>query len=243
MGESRPLIRRLGTTDFASTWHAMQAFTAARDIDTPDELWLTEHPPVFTLGLNKRDVRLPLRSDIPVVQTDRGGKITYHGPGQIVIYLLLDLKRRGLTVRQLVNRMENAVIGLLAEHGLAAVARADAPGVYVSGSKIASLGLRLRNGCCYHGLAFNADMDLSPFEAIDPCGYRGLQVTQARDLGIAEPVSMIAENLLEHLKVELQALATRPPLGRKAPPRLRASRSRSRRSRVLKSCASLTGYA
>jgi lipoyl(octanoyl) transferase len=184
MGESRFVIRRLGLTDYETTWKAMQAFTASRDADTPDELWLTEHPPVYTLGLNRKGVNPPLRDDIPLVATDRGGKITYHGPGQIVLYLLLDLKRNGLTVRQLVDRMEGAIIALLAEYGIAAQGRPDAPGVYVDGRKIASLGLRLKNGCCYHGLSLNVQMDLSPFDAIDPCGYPGLQVTQMRDLGI-----------------------------------------------------------
>ncbi len=200
MGEGRPLIKRLGLTDYEATWKAMQAFTAARDAKTPDELWLTEHPPVYTLGLNKKDVTPPLRRDIPLVSTDRGGKITYHGPGQIVIYLLIDLKRRSLTVRQLVSKMEEAVIAMLAEYGITAQARADAPGVYVQGRKIASLGLRLKNGCCYHGLSLNVDMDLTPFEAIDPCGYKGLQVTQTRDLGIDCGVATLAENLLETLK-------------------------------------------
>jgi lipoyl(octanoyl) transferase len=184
MGESRFVIHRLGLTDYETTWKAMQAFTASRDADTPDELWLTEHPPVYTLGLNKKGVNPPLRDDIPLLTTDRGGKITYHGPGQIVLYLLLDLKRNGLTVRQLVDRMEGAIIALLAEYGIAAQGRPDAPGVYVDGRKIASLGLRLKNGCCYHGLSLNVQMDLSPFDAIDPCGYPGLQVTQMQDLGI-----------------------------------------------------------
>jgi lipoyl(octanoyl) transferase len=184
MGESRFVIHRLGLTDYETTWKAMQAFTASRDADTPDELWLTEHPPVYTLGLNRKGVNPPLRDDIPLVATDRGGKITYHGPGQIVLYLLLDLKRNGLTVRQLVDRMEGAIIALLAEYGIAAQGRPDAPGVYVVDRKIASLGLRLKNGCCYHGLSLNVQMDLSPFDAIDPCGYPGLQVTQMQDLGI-----------------------------------------------------------
>lgn len=181
----------------------MQDFTAQRTADTPDELWLTVHPPVYTLGLNRKEVRPPWRDDIPLVLTDRGGKITYHGPGQIVLYILLDLKRRGLTVRQLVDRMEGAIIALLAEHGIAAQGRPDAPGVYVNGSKIASLGLRLKNGCCYHGLSMNVDMDLSPFTAIDPCGYRGLQVTQTRDLGIADEASTLADRLVAYLCVSV----------------------------------------
>lgn len=199
MGESRFVIHRLGLTDYETTWKAMQAFTASRDADTPDELWLTEHPPVYTLGLNKKGVNPPLRDDIPLVATDRGGKITYHGPGQIVLYLLLDLKRNGLTVRQLVDRMEGAIIALLAQYGLVAQGRPDAPGVYVNGRKIASLGLRLKNGCCYHGLSLNVDMDLSPFTAIDPCGYKGLQVTQTRDLGIDDDKQDLAEKLLKKL--------------------------------------------
>ena len=198
-------LKRLGLTDYASTWQAMQVYTAQRDAGTPDQLWLTEHPPVYTLGLNRKDVRSPWRDDIPLVLTDRGGKITYHGPGQIVLYLLLDLKRRDLTVRQLVDRIEGAVIALLAEHGINAQGRPDAPGVYVDGAKIASLGLRLKNGCCYHGLSLNVGMDLSPFHAIDPCGYRGLQVTQLRDLGVPLDMEGTAMALLRHLQAALAA--------------------------------------
>jgi lipoyl(octanoyl) transferase len=198
------LIRRLGRTDYETTWRAMQAFTAQRGPETPDELWLTEHPPVYTLGLNRKDVRLPWRDDIPLVHTDRGGKITYHGPGQIVLYCLLDLKRNGLTVRQLVDRLEGAVIALLADEGVAACGKKDAPGVYVEEAKIASLGLRLKNGCCYHGLSLNVDMDLSPFSAIDPCGYQGLQVTRTRDLGIADGFEPLAARLLERIEVNLE---------------------------------------
>lgn len=197
------VLKQLGRTDYEPAWRAMRAFTAARSESTLDELWLTEHPPVYTLGLNRKDARPPLRNDIPLVNTDRGGKITYHGPGQIVLYLLLDLKRNGLTVRQLVNRMEGAVVALLAEHGIAAQGRPDAPGVYVDGSKIASLGLRLKNGCCYHGLALNVDMDLSPFNAIDPCGYRGLQVTQTRDLGVIDNCETLSARLVERLMADL----------------------------------------
>ena len=200
-------LKRLGLTDYAATWQAMQAYTTQRGADTPDQLWLTEHPPVYTLGLNRKEVRPPWRDDIPLVLTDRGGKITYHGPGQIVLYLLLDLKRHGITVRQLVDRIEGAVIKLLAEHGISAEGRPDAPGVYVNGAKIASLGLRLKNGCCYHGLSLNVDMDLSPFSAIDPCGYRGLQVTQMRDLGITMDMESCATALVEHLQLALRAEA------------------------------------
>ncbi|NOT68457.1 MAG: lipoyl(octanoyl) transferase LipB [Methylophilaceae bacterium] len=177
-------VRRLGLTDYETTWRAMQTFTATRNESTLDELWLTEHPPVYTLGLNRQNVRLPDRAEIPLVMADRGGKITYHGPGQVVIYVLIDLKRKELGLRQLVSGLEHMVISLLAKSGVTALTRAGAPGVYVENCKIASLGLRLKNHCCYHGLALNIDMDLSPFQAIDPCGYQGLQITQTRSLGL-----------------------------------------------------------
>ncbi len=195
----RLTIRRLGRTDYEPVWHAMQAFTAARTEDTMDELWVTEHPPIYTLGLNRRDVRLPARDDIQLMLVDRGGKITYHGPGQVVIYLLLDLNRKGLKVRQLVSAMENAIIELLAAHDIDASGLPHAPGVYVAGRKIASLGLRLKKNHCYHGLALNVAMDLAPFDAIDPCGYRGLQVTQLADLGIDMSLPAVADALLLNL--------------------------------------------
>lgn len=190
-------VRHLGLTDYEITWRAMQNFTSQRNANTPDELWLTEHPPVYTLGLNRKDAHPPLRSDIPLVLTDRGGKITYHGPGQIVLYFLFDLKRRNLTVRTMVDHMEGAVIRLLAEYGVHANNRADAPGVYVGSAKIASLGLRLKSGCCYHGLSLNVAMDLSPFAAIDPCGYQGLQMTQTSALGIKQTQDHLAEQLID----------------------------------------------
>lgn len=177
----------------------MQDFTLRRTPEAPDQIWITEHPPVYTQGLNKKDAKPPLRRDIPLVDTDRGGKITYHGPGQLIVYFLLDLKRSGLSVRDLVSRMENAVIALLAQSGIQAYADAKAPGVYVAGRKIASLGLRLKNGCCYHGLSLNVDMDLSPFAAIDPCGYQGMEVTQTRDLGIPDDLQALGEKLLRLL--------------------------------------------
>ena len=198
-----PVIRDLGRTEFESTWRAMQDFTAGRHPETPDEFWLTEHQPVYTLGLNRKDVRMPSRDDIPVVNTDRGGKITYHGLGQTVIYLLIDLKRKGINVRQLVSAMENSVIALLAEANIDAASRADAPGVYVQHKKIASVGLRLKKECCYHGISLNVDMDLSPFSAIDPCGYRGLEVTQLRDLGVHLTQAEAATKLLKYLTKEL----------------------------------------
>lgn len=181
----------------------MQDFTAKRTAQTPDELWVTEHPPVYTLGLNRKDLRMPSRDDIPVVNTDRGGKITYHGPGQLVIYCLIDLKRKGLNVRQLVSALENSVIQLLAEFNISAEALADAPGVYVKAKKICSVGLRLKNQSCYHGLSLNVDMDLSPFNAIDPCGYQGLEITQTKDLGIQLSLCDIAEKLVSYLHRQL----------------------------------------
>ncbi|WP_292778992.1 lipoyl(octanoyl) transferase LipB [Methylophilus sp. UBA6697] len=195
-------IRQLGLTDYAATLADMQAFTAARNQDTPDQLWVTEHPPVYTLGLNRRGVRLP-QNGIPVVNVDRGGKITYHGPGQLIIYCLVDLARSHLNVRQLVSILENSLIEFLAAHGIAAEARADAPGVYVDGKKIASLGLRLKNQCCYHGLSLNIEMDLQPFADIDPCGYAGMQMTQTRDLNIALNMTDIAADLTQRLKEKL----------------------------------------
>jgi lipoyl(octanoyl) transferase len=206
---SAPLVvRHLGRTDFAASCLAMQRFTAQRTIDSADELWLTEHAPVYSLGLNRKQVRLPSTSAIPLVYTDRGGKITYHGPGQVVIYVLLDLKRRQLNIRSLVTLLENTVIGLLANYGVKASAKADAPGVYVydadgEAAKVAALGLRIKNNCCYHGLSLNVDMDLSPFLGIDPCGYAGLNVTQTRELGITADSASLAQLLLTALATNL----------------------------------------
>jgi lipoyl(octanoyl) transferase len=194
------LVRRLGRTDYEPTWRAMQDFTARRAADTVDELWLTEHTPVYSLGVAGRSDHLPrLDSGIPVIKADRGGQITYHGPGQLVVYLLLDMRRRAITVRPLVRIMEQAVIDLIAARGIEAERRVAAPGVYVNGAKIAALGLRIRNGCCYHGLAVNVDMDLTPFHAIDPCGYPGLRVTQMRELGIDESMEVLGNKLADNL--------------------------------------------
>jgi lipoyl(octanoyl) transferase len=183
------IVRHLGRVDYEPTWRAMQAFTAARQVDTPDELWLLEHPPVYTQGQAGKPEHLIAATDIPVVPIDRGGQITYHGPGQVVAYVLVDLRRRGYGIRELVARMEQAVIDLLATHGVSAERRAGAPGVYVDGAKIAALGLRVKHGCTYHGLALNVDMDLRPFAAINPCGYPGLAVTDCRTLGLALTVA------------------------------------------------------
>ena len=189
----------MGSVDYEPTWRAMQAFTAARDATTPDELWLLEHPPVFTLGLAGKPLHLLRDIGVPVVKVDRGGQVTYHGPGQLVAYLLIDLARRRLKVRELVAIMEQAVIDLLGEYHIAGERVAGAPGVYVEGEKIAALGLRVKNGRSYHGLSLNVDMDLSPFAAINPCGYSGLSVTQLADLGVAESVGAVGERLADLL--------------------------------------------
>jgi lipoyl(octanoyl) transferase len=200
------LGRDLGRTDYQTTLAAMQAFTANRTADTADECWLTEHNSVYTLGLNRQGTRFPNNS-IPVVPVDRGGKITYHGIGQVIIYVLIDLKRRQLNVRQLVHIMESCMIELLAGYQISADTKKDAPGVYVwvdgQHKKIASLGLRLKNQCSYHGLSLNVDMDLSPFSAIDPCGYAGLQMTQTKDLGITQTPQQLGQALMQLLKEKL----------------------------------------
>ena len=198
------VIRRIGRTDFVPAWRAMQRFTAERTAQTPDELWLTEHPPVFTQGLAGKPEHLLRDLGIPVVNIDRGGQVTYHGPGQALVYLLLDLTRRGLKVRQLVHRIEQAVIDLLAGCGLRGERLAGAPGVYVDGAKVAALGLRVRGGCCYHGVSLNVDMELAPFSAINPCGYPGLKVTQLRDLGAADGWEAAGEKLLAQLKRQIE---------------------------------------
>jgi len=185
--------RALGRTDYEATWHAMQGFTAARNSATRDEIWLTEHPPVYTLGLAGRREHLLRDNGIPALKVDRGGQITYHGPGQLVAYLLFDLKRRGTGVRAMVRSIEASVVEWLDSMGVSAYGKPAAPGVYVmvegTEAKIAALGLKVRNGCTYHGLALNVAMDLAPFADIDPCGYKGLAVTQLADLGIARTVA------------------------------------------------------
>jgi lipoyl(octanoyl) transferase len=183
----------------------MQAFTTDRTASTPDELWLVEHPPVYTLGIAAKPEHLP-RADngIPVVRTDRGGQITYHGPGQVVAYTLVDLRRRQLSVRALVRRLEDAVIELLGDFSIRAAGREDAPGVYVGDAKVAALGLRIRNGCAYHGLSLNVDMDLAPFAVINPCGYAGLAVTQTRALGMREDAAAVATLLVPKLAAQLE---------------------------------------
>ncbi len=198
-------IRRLGTVAYESTWQSMKDWTMARGQGSPDQLWLLQHPPIYTLGLAAREGHLPVSDNgIPVIKSDRGGQITYHGPGQIVVYTLLDLRRRGMGVRHLVRRLEQTVIDLLAQYKISAHGREAAPGVYVGDAKVAALGLRIRNGCSYHGLSLNVEMDLSPFADIDPCGHPGLRVTQVRDLGVAEDIDPLGEKLLDILQSNLQ---------------------------------------
>ena len=196
-------VRRLGRRDYTPVWQAMQEYTAQRHSNSPDEIWLVEHPPVFTLGLNGKPEHVLAAGDIPLVQTDRGGQVTYHGPGQLVAYLLFDLKRHGLGVRSLVSLIEQSIIDLLADYGIASQARQDAPGVYVDGAKIAALGLRIKRGCSYHGLSLNIDMDLTPFARINPCGYADLPVTQLRNLGRNENIDHVADALLAQLTRQL----------------------------------------
>lgn len=196
-------VKHLGLVPYLPTWHGMQQFTQARDDSTQDEIWLCQHPPVFTQGLAGKPEHLLRDIGIPVVPVDRGGQITYHGPGQLMAYLLLDIKRRELGVKTLVNRMEAAVIALLAAYGIAAERRAGAPGVYVGQAKIAALGLKIRRGCSYHGLSLNVAMDLSPFQAINPCGYAGLAVTQMSELCAETNVDRVGELLLTHLQEQL----------------------------------------
>lgn len=212
--EAQPIaVRRLGFTEYESTWRAMQAFTAARDENTADKIWLTEHPPIYTLGLAGRCEHLLRATTIPVLKVDRGGQVTYHGPGQLVVYLLIDLKRLRLGVRRLVEVIETAVIKLLDSYGIEAYGRRDAPGVYVrrngQEAKVAALGLRVRNGCTYHGLALNFDMDLAPFDDIDPCGYRGLAVTQLRDLGVSASRSEIEDRLVAYMTSAIAGIGRR----------------------------------
>src|SRR5712692_6541023 len=196
---SRPVIKRLGLADYAPTYAAMRRFTDARGAATPDELWVLEHRPVYTVGIAGRTEHFPRASAIPIERVDRGGQITYHGPGQAIVYALVDLARRGLTVRGMVSLIEQAVIGLLGAHGVGAERRKGAPGVYADGAKVAALGLRVRRGCCYHGVALNVDMDLAPFSAIDPCGYPGLAVTQTRAHGVVAGAEEMGDELARRI--------------------------------------------
>lgn len=196
-------VRRLGRQAYEPVWRDMQAYTEARDPDSADQLWLLEHPPVYTLGLNGRTENLLEIGGIPVLRVDRGGQVTYHGPGQLVGYLLLDLNRLGIGIRELVRRVEGSIVELLDDYGIDAHGREDAPGVYVGESKIAALGLRVRRGRCYHGFSLNVDMDLAPFAGINPCGYQGLQVTQLKDLGAPTDLHQVGAALSEKLGARL----------------------------------------
>ncbi|CAK0743691.1 lipoyl(octanoyl) transferase [Gammaproteobacteria bacterium] len=194
-----PIVRHFDSCDYLPTWRAMQQFTATRTPLTPDEIWLLEHPPIYTLGQASRPEHLLNPEAIPVIKTDRGGQVTYHGPGQVVAYTLLDIGRRGLGIRHLVNMLEQAVVNLLRDYNITAHARPEAPGVYVGAAKIASLGLRVRHGRVYHGLALNVAMNLSPFARINPCGYPGLAITQLSDLGGPIDSAKVAKALSIHL--------------------------------------------
>ena len=202
-----PQVRRLGLVPYEPIWRAMQRFTDERTPDTPDEIWLLEHPPVFTLGMNADPAHVLAAGDIEVVRIDRGGQVTYHGPGQLVVYPLLDLRRSGLGVRDLVTALERAVIDYAAELGIAAECRREAPGVYVEGRKLASVGIRVRRGSSYHGIALNVRNDLEPFGRINPCGYAGLEMTRLADLCAVAEVRTAEEGLLPHLLRHLYARA------------------------------------
>jgi lipoyl(octanoyl) transferase len=207
-----PHVKSLGLVEYQPTWDAMMQFTRERTCETRDEIWLVQHPPVYTQGLAGKPEHLLHSTNIKVVKIDRGGQITYHGPGQIVAYLLLDMRRWKINVRELVRLMEQSVIALLAEYGVSAQGRVDAPGVYVSDAKIAALGLKIKNGYCYHGLSLNVDMDLSPFSNINPCGYAGMRVTQVCELGITVPINELqaelAQNLVHGLQRHLESKQT-----------------------------------
>ncbi len=201
--QQRFIVRKMGLSDYQTTWQAMKDFTNARTAETCDEIWLLQHPAVFTQGIAGKSEHLLYNTGIDLIKTDRGGQITYHGPGQIVAYLLLDIRRLKLGVRELVRSMENAVIDVLKDYRIKAFARVDAPGVYVNHAKIAALGLKIKKSYCYHGIALNVDMDLMPFSYINPCGYQGLQVTQTKDLGITDGVEILSNKLANQLQEKL----------------------------------------
>ena len=192
-------IRSLGRREYEPLWRSMQAFTNSRGDETPDEIWFTEHPPVFTLGLNASREHVLAPGDIPVIQIDRGGQVTYHGPGQLMVYPLIDLRRVGLGVRDLVTALEQSIIDLAAQYNIVAASRADAPGVYVQAKKIGSVGLRVRRNASYHGMALNVDMDLEPFTRINPCGFEDLEVTDLAELGVTRDLSEVARDLEPYL--------------------------------------------
>ena len=196
-------IRNLGLQDYDITWQAMQRFTQERDLDANDELWVVEHPSVYTLGLNGKREHLLTIGNIPVINSDRGGQVTYHGPGQLIIYILLDIKRLNMGILQLVTILEQAMISVLAEYDITDVSRIDAPGVYVNDKKIGSIGLRIKRNCSYHGLSLNNDMDLRPFDHINTCGYSGLKVTQLSDLGVTVSSKQLADSVTQAITVAI----------------------------------------
>lgn len=204
----RFLVRHLGQQPYETVWQDMQRFTEQRDKNTNDEVWVVQHPHVFTLGKSGKTEHLLATGDIPVVRVDRGGQVTYHGPGQLVVYVLLDLNRLKLGIRALVTRLENSVINLLSEYDIKAESKKEAPGVYVDGRKIAALGLRVRRGCCFHGLALNVDMDMEPFSRINPCGYEGLEITQIADFISDINFDIITQQLLGQLEQQIQSAQT-----------------------------------
>ena len=201
-------VKYLGLTPYESTWHEMKNFTSKRNESTQDEIWITEHEAIYTLGLNRKDFKAPLRDDIPLLHVDRGGKITYHGRGQLIIYPLIDLDRYHLTIRSFVTLIEKSIVNFLSRRDIKANAKIEAPGVYIGNKKIASLGLRIKNHASYHGLSLNIDMDLSPFEAIDPCGYKNLQMTQLKtfinDVSI-ENIGLEIANDIKHQLLNLKS--------------------------------------
>ncbi len=199
----RIYIRQSGECDYQPIYESMVRFTRERDENTPDEIWCLQHPPVFTLGLAGKEEHILAAGDIPIIRTDRGGQVTYHGPGQMVVYLLLDLQRKGLTIKRYVSLIEQAMIDMCASLGIKAARKAGAPGVYVSDKKIAALGLRVKRGCSYHGLALNVDMDLAPFQRINPCGYPGLKLTQLKELGCLLGINATFITLLPYLLKQL----------------------------------------
>jgi lipoyl(octanoyl) transferase len=197
--DPRPIVHRLGRVEYEPTWRAMQRFTDERNAATADEIWFLEHPPVFTLGMNASPAHVLAPGDIPVVQIDRGGQVTYHGPGQLVVYPLVDLRRAKLGARDIVTALEKSVIQMAAEFGITAEARREAPGIYVGGKKLGSVGIRIRRHSSYHGLAVNVNLDLEPFQRINPCGYQGLEMTQLAELGGPSTVERAADALEPHL--------------------------------------------
>ena len=198
------IVKDLGLVDYASTCLAMQDFTTSRVAETADELWLLEHHPVFSQGMNGQAEHVLDLGQIPLVQSDRGGQVTYHGPGQLIAYTLFDLRRLGIGVREMVNRLENSVIAMLAEQGIEGYSDADAPGVYIAGEKLASLGLRVKRGACYHGISINVDMDLSPFLSINPCGYQGMKMTDLKSLGCALSMAQVKQQFVAALTQQMK---------------------------------------